>query len=216
MVLWRGAASVVVVWRASLPLESQLGQSTGRGGCLCTGSLDLCRPGQFHDLRPCLGCGEVWHVVVVNPFVEFVTFLLEHRTAAIPTGMTCCLAGNAPGVVSVCAGHGAMLQRTGTTDVLGCPTVDRHVAPPVALQAPEWLPLALFGIDLLMTEEEAVGQSVVGRLGRPEGEDKVAAGLRGFVPRWGLDPPCPGYVAHVDAVRFLDLMEVCVSVWVES
>ena len=183
---------------------------------MCTGSLDLCCPGQFHDLRPCLGCGEVWHVVVINPFVEFVTFLLEHQTAAIPTGMTCHLAGNALGVISVCAGRGAMLQCTGTTDVLGCPAVGCHVAPPVALQAPERLPLALFGIDLLMTEEETIGQSVIGQLGRPEGEDKVAAGLQGLAPRWGLDPPCPGYVAHVDAVRFLDLAEVCISVWAES
>ena len=179
---------------------------------MCMGSLDLCCPGWFHDLCPCLGCGEVWHVVVVNPFVEFMTFLLEHRAAAIPTGKTCRLAGNAPGVISIRAGRGVMLQHTGTTDVLGCPAVGHHVAPPVALQAPEQLPLALFGIDLLMTEEETIGQSVVSWLGRPEGADKVAAGLRGLAPRWGIDPPCPGYVAHVDAVHFLNLAEVCVSV----
>ena len=183
---------------------------------MCVGSLGLCCPGWFHDLHPCLGCGEVWHVIVVNPFIEFVTFLLKHQTAVISTGMTYCLAGNALGVIPIGAGRGVMLQRTGATDVLECPAIDRHVAPPMTLQTPKQLLLALFGIDLFVTEEKSVGQSVIGWLGQPEGEDKVAASLRGLAPRWGLNPPFPGYVAHVDAVYFLDLTEVCVSVWAES
>ena len=197
-----------------MPLGSRLGESTGRGAACAQGRWTCAVLGGSMTCVHVSGVGKYGMLLLSILSFEFVTFLLEHRTAAIPTGMTCHLAGNTPGVISVRAGHGAMLQCTGTTDVLGCPAVGRHVA--MALQAPEQLPLALFSIDLLMTEEETVGQSVVGRLGCPEGEDKVAAGLRGLSPRWGLDPPCPDYVTHVDAVRFLDLTEVCVSVWAES
>ena len=125
---------------------------------------DWRRLGWLHDLCPGFRSGKIWQIIVINPFIEFMTILLEYWAPVVPAGMTRRPAGHASGVVIIRAGHGPVLKCISAADVHGGPAVDHHMAPAMAFQATQRLLLTFFCIDFLVTDEEAIGQRVVGQL----------------------------------------------------
>ena len=108
--------------------------------------------------------GKVWHIIVINPFIEFTTLFLEYWAPAVPAGVTRRPAGHTLRVVTIRAGRGPVLKCAGAADVHGGPTVGRHMAPAMTFQTAQRLPLTFFCVKFLVTDEEAVGQRVIGLL----------------------------------------------------